>query len=72
MVVSVRKEKDLIDRLNSVYGKFATNRDREETIRVTQLCHDRVIYCDTDSLHFKGTDIPDILKDRIDEKWWLM
>lgn len=47
-------------------GAFITSYAREETIRTAQLCYDRLIYCDTDSLHLTGLDIPNILKDRID------
>lgn len=47
-------------------GAFITSYAREETIRTAQLCYDRIIYCDTDSVHLTGTDIPDILKDKVD------
>ena len=49
-------------------GAFITAYARETTISSAQLCYDRVIYCDTDSLHLTGTEIPEILKDKIDPK----
>lgn len=49
-------------------GAFITAYAREETISTAQLCYDRVIYCDTDSLHLIGVEIPEILKDKIDGK----
>lgn len=49
-------------------GAFITSYARHETISTAQLCYDRIIYCDTDSLHLIGTEIPEILKDRIDPK----
>lgn len=90
-------------KLNSLYGKFATNPDvtgkipyldksdgvvkyyvgpeetrdpvyvpmgifitayaRNYTIRTAQKVQDRIIYCDTDSIHITGTDVPDAIKD---------
>ena len=47
-------------------GAFITAYARHETISTAQLCYDRIIYCDTDSVHLVGTEIPEILKDRID------
>lgn len=49
-------------------GAFITSYARHETISTAQLCYDRIIYCDTDSLHLIGTEIPEILKDKIDSK----
>lgn len=49
-------------------GAFITAYARNETITTAQLCYDRIIYCDTDSVHLVGTEIPEILKDRIDPK----
>ena len=49
-------------------GAFITAYARHETISTAQLCYDRIIYCDTDSLHLTGYDIPESLKDRIDPK----
>lgn len=49
-------------------GAFITAYARHETISTAQLCYDRIIYCDTDSVHLVGTEIPEILKDRIDDK----
>ena len=66
--------------LNSVYGKFATNPNVTPKIPfidkddgVLRL-HDpkvgihRVAYIDTDSIHLVGTQVPDAIKDIIDDK----
>lgn len=39
---------------------FVTSYARDNIIRNAQMCYDRFIYCDTDSLHLKGFDIPNI------------
>jgi len=43
-------------------GVFITSYARELTIRTAQSCYDRIIYCDTDSIHLTGTNIPDSIK----------
>src|SRR5690606_32952403 len=40
----------------------------EVTIRTAQKCYDRIIYCDTDSMHLIGLDIPEAIKDIVDAK----
>lgn len=49
-------------------GVFITSYAREETIRTAQSVFPRIIYCDTDSLHLTGTEIPEIIKDKVDPK----
>ena len=52
--------------LNSVYGKFATNPN--VTPKIPFIDKDRVAYIDTDSIHLVGTQVPDAIKDIIDDK----
>ena len=61
-------DEDFKDPEYTPMGAFITAYARETTISSAQLCYDRVIYCDTDSLHLTGTEIPEILKDKIDPK----
>ena len=49
-------------------GVFITSYARDMTIRTAQVCYDRIIYCDTDSIHLVGTEIPKQLEGRIDSK----
>lgn len=48
-------------------GVFVTSYARNLTIRTAQKCYDRIIYCDTDSIHLEGTEIPVVIKDVIDD-----
>lgn len=48
-------------------GLFITSWARYTTITTAQKCFDRIIYCDTDSIHLEGMGIPDNLKDEIDD-----
>lgn len=53
------------EKRNSLYipvGSFITSYARELTIRSAQKCYDRILYCDTDSLHLIGTDLPEQLE----------
>ena len=52
--------------LNSVYGKFATNPYTISTAQKVGI--HRVAYIDTDSIHLVGTQVPDAIKDIIDDK----
>ena len=48
---------------NPVYtamGAFITAYARQDLIRSAQANYDRFLYCDTDSLHLRGTDEPDL------------
>lgn len=47
-------------------GVFITSYAREITISTAQSVFDRIIYCDTDSIHLVGTEIPEQLKGIID------
>lgn len=38
---------------------FVTSYARRKTILAAQACYDRVAYCDTDSLHLVGTELPE-------------
>lgn len=48
-------------------GVFITSWARYTTIESAQKCYDRIIYCDTDSLHLEGTEIPEAIADVIDD-----
>lgn len=43
-------------------GAFITAYARNKTISAAQLCYDRFIYSDTDSLHLLGTELPEGLE----------
>jgi hypothetical protein len=60
-------DEELKDPVYTAMGCFITANARDYTIRTAQKCYDRILYCDTDSIHLKGTDIPDVIKDIIDE-----
>jgi hypothetical protein len=47
-------------------GVFITSWARWTTITTAQKCYDRIIYCDTDSIHLVGTEIPEAIKDVVD------
>lgn len=47
-------------------GVFITAWARHYTISTAQRCYDRILYCDTDSIHIKGTEIPLAIKNDID------
>jgi hypothetical protein len=47
-------------------GAFITSWARYETITTAQKCYDRIIYCDTDSIHLTGTETPEVIKDIVD------
>lgn len=55
------------DPIYTPMGVFITSYARELTIRTAQQCYDRIIYCDTDSIHLTGTDIPDSIAHMIDD-----
>lgn len=48
-------------------GVFITAWARYYTISTAQRCYDRILYCDTDSIHLKGTEIPLAIKNDIDK-----
>lgn len=48
-------------------GIFITSWARFTCISAAQKCYDRIIYCDTDSIHLTGTDIPESIAEIIDD-----
>lgn len=61
-------EKELRDPIYIPMGVFITAWARHKTISTAQLCYDRFIYADTDSLHLVGTEIPKAIEHIIDDK----
>ena len=59
-------EEEFKDPVYTAMGMFITSWSRDQVIRTAQSVYDRFIYCDTDSIHLTGTDIPEELKDEID------
>lgn len=49
-------------------GIFITSWARYTTITTAQKCYDRIVYCDTDSIHLVGTEIPKAIEDIVDSK----
>lgn len=49
-------------------GVFITSWARYTTISTAQSCYDRIIYCDTDSIHLKGLGIPKAIEHIVDDK----
>lgn len=61
-------EKEYRDPVYIPMGVFITAWARHKTISTAQLCYDRFIYADTDSLHLVGTEIPEAIAHLIDDK----
>jgi len=61
-------EEEFKDPVYTPMGIFITSWARHVCIGTSQKCYDRIIYCDTDSIHLTGTKIPDEIKDQIDPK----
>lgn len=59
-------EHETKDPVYTPMGVFITSWARWTTITTAQKCYDRIIYCDTDSIHLVGTDIPKAIKDVVD------
>jgi len=59
--------KETKDPIYTPLGVFITSWARDMTIRTAQKCYSRIIYCDTDSIHLTGTDIPTVIEDIIDD-----
>ncbi|ALH46472.1 DNA polymerase [Bacillus phage VMY22] len=49
-------------------GAFITAWARHMTITTAQKVYDRILYCDTDSIHILGIDIPEAIKNDIHQK----
>jgi hypothetical protein len=47
-------------------GVFITSWARYTTITTAQKCYDRIIYCDTDSIHLVGREVPEAIADIVD------
>lgn len=60
-------DEEFKDPIYTPMGVFITSYARELTIRTAQSCYDRIIYCDTDSIHLEGTDMPESIKHLIDD-----
>jgi hypothetical protein len=59
-------EEEFKEPIYTPMGVFITSWARYTTITAAQLCYDRIIYVDTDSLHLTGTTIPDAIRDIVD------
>lgn len=59
-------DEEFKDPVYTAMGVLITSYARELTIGTAQACYDRIIYCDTDSIHLVGTEIPEAIKDIID------
>lgn len=60
-------EEETKDPVYTPMGVFITSWARFTTISTAQKCYDRIIYCDTDSIHLVGEEIPEVIKDVIDD-----
>jgi hypothetical protein len=61
-------DKETKDPVYIPMGVFVTSWARHVTITTAQKCFDRIAYCDTDSIHLIGTEIPEVISDIIDPK----
>lgn len=59
--------KEYKDPVYTPMGVFITSWARYTTITTAQKCYDRIIYCDTDSIHLEGTETPEAIADLIDD-----
>lgn len=64
----VAAPEDFKDPVYTPMGIFITSWARHVTITTAQKCFDRIIYCDTDSIHLTGGDIPEAIKDIVHPK----
>lgn len=64
----MKGEEEYRDPIYTPMGIFITSWARYTTITAAQKCYDRIIYCDTDSMHLAGTEIPENISDIIDPK----
>ncbi|HFQ1236824.1 TPA: hypothetical protein ACG9GK_002887, partial [Enterococcus faecium] len=61
-------EEELRDPVYVPLASFVTAWGRYTTITTAQRCFDRIIYCDTDSIHLVGTDVPEAIEHLVDPK----
>jgi hypothetical protein len=59
-------EEETKDPVYTAMGVFITSYARDYCIRTAQSVYDRILYCDTDSIHITGTDIPEAIRDIVD------
>jgi len=60
-------EEEFKDPVFTPMGAFITAWGRYTTITTAQKCYDRILYCDTDSIHILGTEIPEAIAHMIDD-----
>lgn len=60
-------EDEFKDPVYTAMGCFITAYAREMTISTAQKCYDRILYCDTDSIHLSGTETPESIEHMIDD-----
>jgi hypothetical protein len=60
-------DEEFKDPIYTPMGIFITSWARYTTITTAQKCYDRIIYCDTDSIHLTGSEIPEAIVDVVDE-----
>lgn len=62
-------EKEYKDPVYIPYGVFITAYARKYTIETAQKVGlDRLCYIDTDSIHLEGTEVPEVIRDIVDDK----
>ena len=59
-------EEETKDPVYTAMGAFITAYARDYTIRTAQSVYDRILYCDTDSIHITGHDIPEAIAHIVD------
>jgi hypothetical protein len=59
-------EEEFKDPVYTPMGVFITSWARWTTITTAQKCFDRILYCDTDSIHLVGAEIPEAIADIVD------
>ena len=62
----VKGEEEFKDPVYTPMGIFITAYARRYTISTAQLCYDRIIYIDTDSMHLKGDSVPEVIEHLVD------
>ena len=61
-------EEELRDPVYVPLASFVTAWGRYTTITTAQRCFDNIIYCDTDSIHLTGTEVPEAIEHLVDSK----
>jgi DNA polymerase type B, organellar and viral len=59
-------DKETKDPVYIPMGIFITSWARHITITTAQKCYDRIVYCDTDSIHLVGDEVPEAIADIVD------